>query len=120
MRSRAFPLLAVLLVIAAGVLEGSSSVGPVKPQLVVVRSRIRQLKQELDDLDRRTADARSKELKLTAQLNLAQARVEELELVLTGSRDEIIRLRAEAERTAKEMQQRLGVLNQQLFFSLLN
>lgn len=114
MRGRALPLLAVLLALSAGALEGSSAVGPVKPQLEVVRKRIRQLKHELDDLDRRTADARSLELKLTTQLDLAQARVKELELVLTDSRDEIIRLRAEAEQTAKEMQRRLGVLDQQL------
>ncbi len=114
MRERAFPLLVVLLALGVGVLEGSSAVEPVKPQLEAVRSRIRQLKQQLDDLDRRTADARSRELQLTAQLDLAEARVKELELVLTDSRDEIIRLRAEAEATANAMQQRLGVLYQQL------
>lgn len=114
MRKRLLSLLVLLLAPAVGVVEGSSAVGPVKPQLAVVRNRIQQLKRELEELDRKTADARSQELKLTAQLDLAQARVKELELVLTDSRDQIIRLRAEAERIATEMQRRLGVLNQQL------
>jgi len=79
-------------------------------ELRAIRARITRLERRLNELGRRTEDARQREERLQAELELAQARVKELEMLLAGSRDEILRLRRRAVALSGELQRRRELL----------
>jgi len=83
-------------------------------QLGAVRSRIRELEQKLGTLEVRGADVRRRNEELSTQLELAEARVQEVELVLQRSRDEAVRLRDGAAELALELEQRRKVVARHL------
>lgn len=75
-------------------------------ELEVVRSRIQRLESRLLVLQRESADASAERERVAAQLELAEARVEELEALLRRSRDAILALRAEVAALGEELEQR--------------
>jgi septal ring factor EnvC (AmiA/AmiB activator) len=87
---------------------------PSESQLETVKSRIRSLRLRLSELDREEVTQRAVRERLNSELELAIARVEELEIVLTGTRDEAARLRAEADQMAEELRQRKALLAKHL------
>lgn len=99
-----------LLLAAAGVLASS----PTDDQLGAVRLRIAELEQRLVRLAREAESAGRERRELDAQLELANARVHELELQLEAGRDEAARLEAETAALAAELEGRRGLLNSHL------
>ena len=79
-------------------------------QLEEVRSTIRSLEAELETLESRSADTREQQERLETELRLAEARVHELELILTSSRDEAAELRDQAAALADELDSRRELL----------
>ncbi len=81
-------------------------------QLSTVRDRIGRLEEQLGQLSRDTANAQEERQRLDAELELADARVREVELLLAGSSEEARRLRGEASGLAEELVQRRETLDQ--------
>ncbi|MCP4896495.1 MAG: peptidoglycan DD-metalloendopeptidase family protein [bacterium] len=79
-----------------------------------MRSRIHSLEERLGELERETKDVRAQRERLNFELELAQARVEELEIVLTNTRDEAVRIRDDADRTSEELTLRRAILMKHL------
>ena len=102
MERRGSRWLAVLLV-ALTTGAGSGGATSESDQLSVVRSEIRALEQRLAGLDAAAMTARQQQEALRAELELAQARVRENELLLTRSRDEILRLRLGLEQLTADL-----------------
>ncbi len=101
----------ILLVAAPGIGAGTGRVTGTEPdELAAIRARIRSLQRRLGDLDSRTSDARQREARIEAQLQLAEARVAEVETLLRTSRDEILELRREAVELAGELERRRKAL----------
>lgn len=96
----------VLAILAVGIgLHGAEP-----EQLGKVRSEIRTLEQRLASLDAEAMTVREERERLQAELELARARVLENELLLTRSRDEIVRIRSGLEALSTELEQRHGAL----------
>lgn len=87
---------------------------PTDDQLSTVRARIGRLEEQLGQLSRDTASTQEEGLRLDAQLELADARVREVELLLAGSSAEAGRLREEAAGLTAELQHRRRALDQYL------
>lgn len=83
---------------------------PEQSQLQAIRTRIRALQTRLARLHGKVSDAAAERDRLKIALELARARVQELELQLTHSRDEILRLREESEQLADDLASRREVL----------
>jgi septal ring factor EnvC (AmiA/AmiB activator) len=79
-------------------------------QLEVIRSRIRTLEQALSRLDADRISVQQERQRLTHELELAEARVSELEIMLTASRDEVVRRRQSAAKIATELEARRDLL----------
>ncbi len=79
-------------------------------QLSTVQVRIKQLEAKLVDLEHQSANARQQHSALSAEVELAEARVQELELVLASTQREAERLGREAEKLALELERRRQVL----------
>ncbi len=83
---------------------------PEQSQLQAIRTRIRALQTRLERLHGKVSDAAAERDRLKIALELARARVQELELQLTHSRDEILRLRKESDQLAEDLASRREVL----------
>jgi septal ring factor EnvC (AmiA/AmiB activator) len=103
--------LALLVVLGPAAVAAGAAV---EGQLDSVRSRIRELEHRLTVIERRSADATARRERMTAELELAEHRVAELEMVLTATRDEAVRLKQEAAELAGELQRRRKVLARHL------
>lgn len=99
--------------LAAPVAAVAASAGP-DGQLETVRQSIRALERRLEVLRAESEGAAAERARLNAELALAEARVEELELVLEGSRSEAESLRRGAEQLAVELEQRRAILRRHL------
>ncbi len=96
-----------LLVLATCLMAtGQEVVAPDSSQLAAVRARIASLEGRVTELASESAGVARRREQLDAELQLAQARVEELELLVEHSRDEAGRLRSEAAELAREMEER--------------
>ena len=111
-RPAATLLLTVLLVVAHGTAGAGAEngVGSAPDELAVIRARIQRLQRRLGELDSRASDARQREARIAAQLELAEARVAEVESLLRASRDEILQLREEAVELAAELRRQREAL----------
>ena len=87
---RALGSFCLSLAVVAGALGSSPD-----EQLGMVRDRIRSLQQRLEQLDAEAGGVRARQQRLSTELELAQARVHELEIELTTRRDQIVGLREE-------------------------
>ncbi len=104
-------ILVLWVLLAAGAAAGETPPAASTPdELALVRARIERLQRRLDELDSRASDARLAESRIEAQLQLAEARVEEVETLLRRSRDEILALRAQAVELAGELRNRREAL----------
>lgn len=83
-------------------------------QLESVRAEIRRLETRLAELESQRRDAASERQRLDTQLQLAEARVRELELVTAGTGEEISRLRVEVASLAEQLERRRTVLARHL------
>ena len=92
---------------------------PTDDQLAVVRQRIGRLQANLDDLAAKARTAEQERQKLDAELELADARVHEVELLLERSGGEVERLRMEAGTLAAELDRRKQVLDRHLEVMML-
>ncbi len=92
---------------------------PTDDQLAVVRQRIGRLQANLDDLAAKARTAEQERQKLDAELELADARVHEVELLLERSGGEVERLRMEAGTLAAELDTRKQVLDRHLEVMML-
>ncbi|RLE22364.1 MAG: hypothetical protein DRJ65_14035 [Acidobacteria bacterium] len=75
-------------------------------QLGAVRDRIQQYEKKLATIERETESARVERERLQTQVDLAEARVEEVELELTSSRNEVVRLKKETTAISRDLEQR--------------
>jgi septal ring factor EnvC (AmiA/AmiB activator) len=89
-------------------------VEPSSSQLKTVRTRIRKLESELVTLQRRRSGTEAEQMRLNAELSLAEARVSELELVLTNSRNEAVAIKEEAKELGHQIEERRQVLTHHL------
>jgi septal ring factor EnvC (AmiA/AmiB activator) len=87
---------------------------PTDDQLSSVRSRIGLLERRLDQLSREAESVERERRELDAQLELADARVRETELLLVQSSDEAERLRLESAELAEQLDQRRELLDRNL------
>jgi septal ring factor EnvC (AmiA/AmiB activator) len=83
-------------------------------QLGAVRSRIRQYEKKLASIEREAESMRRERERLQTEVNLAEARVEEVELELTSSRNEIVRLKEETAAISVELERRKAWLSTHL------
>ncbi len=112
-RRRGFASATVLgLLLVSGPAAGASS--PTDDQLNAVQSRIGQLERRLDQLSREAESAERERLELDAQLELADARVRETELLLVQSSEEVDRLRQESADLANQLDERRQLLDRHL------
>lgn len=112
-------LLLVLCLVAVTAWAAEPAAPGGKAELQAIRSKITRLERRLNELGRRTETARQREERLKAQLALARARVKELELLLQGSREEILRLRGRALELAGELARRRELLKGYLSMAAL-
>ena len=96
-----------ILVATSGVVAPAAS-PPDQRQFEAVRAEIRRLE------ERDAEGARQEEARLEAELELAGFRVQELELQLDASRDEIVRLKAETEELGRALEMRRTGLHRQI------
>lgn len=75
-------------------------------QLVDVRNRIQQYEKKLNTIEQASLSARKERERLQTEVDLAEARVEEVELELTSSRDEVVRLKGETAAISRDLEQR--------------
>ena len=87
---------------------------PTDDQLSSVRNRIGQLEQRLGQLSQESASVERERRELDAQLELADARVKETELLLVRSSEEVERLRAESAELASQLERRRQMLDRHL------
>jgi len=92
---------------------------PSGEQLAVVRARIRSLESQLQRLEAETSAVAREQEVLAAELDLAEARVRENELVLGQSRSEADRLRAETAALAEELVARRALVAKHLEMTAL-
>jgi len=79
-------------------------------QIKAVRSRIENLQTRLEGLHRQVETARKQQEELDLGIQIAQARVEEIRLILQKSRDEIVELKEEITRLAADLRDRRRLL----------
>ncbi len=75
-------------------------------QLLAVRDRIQQYEKKLAAIEREARSARMEQERLQTEVGLAEARVEEVELELTSSRNEVVRLKEETAAISRDLEQR--------------
>jgi septal ring factor EnvC (AmiA/AmiB activator) len=111
----------VVVVLAAAVLaaQAAGAVDASSDQLETVRARIRSLEAQLERLDAETSAAAREQETLTAELDLAEARVRENELVLEASRSEAEQLRAQTAALAEELVARRALVARHLEMTAL-
>ncbi len=110
--------LLVLLLVVIGI-EPSTAASPTDDQLSAVRSRIHRLESDLDRLSVEAKSVEHERLRLDAELELADARVREVELLLERSGEEAARLRQEAAVLAADLDHRRQTLDRHLEIMVL-
>jgi septal ring factor EnvC (AmiA/AmiB activator) len=105
----------VLLLLVATLVVLSSSVGGARDeapgdQLDLVRQRIRALQERLTKLDGEVGGVRAQKDRLTTELELAEARVAELEVELARRATQIQELRAEVAELSRRLEERRSSL----------
>jgi septal ring factor EnvC (AmiA/AmiB activator) len=107
---------AAALVIGQGLTTAAvaTAATPTDDQLATVRNRISKLEADLGRLSAETESVERKRQQLDVELNLADARVREVELLLERSSVESERLRREAAILAADLEQRRQVLDRHL------
>jgi septal ring factor EnvC (AmiA/AmiB activator) len=108
--------MAVMIALGTTVATAAS---PANDQLSVVRERIDRLERDLGRLAAEAESAERERMKLDAELELADARVREVELLLEQSGDEAKRLREEASTLATDLESRRQVLDRHLEIMVL-
>ena len=96
-----------------------AAVGPSPDQLESVRSRIRSLEERLAQLDAESVDVAREREQFGAELELAEARVRENELLLETSRAEADQLRAEVAGLADDLVARRELVQRHLEMAVL-
>lgn len=96
------------------VLSAPGATPPTDDQLISVRNRIGQLEQRLKELSQESAGVERERRELDAQLELADARVRETELLLVQSSEEVERLRSESAELASQLEARRQMLDRHL------
>jgi len=109
-RLRSAVLLGSLLLVGSA----PCATAPTDDQLRTVRNRIGRLEQRLSQLSQESASVERERRELDAQLELADARVKETELLLVESSEEIERLRTESAELASELEGRRQSLDRHL------
>jgi len=109
-------LICVVCCVAA---ESDAVVGPSPDQLDAVRSRIRLLEERLARLDAESANVARESEQLGAELELAEAKVTENELLLESSRAEADRLRREVAGLADDLVTRRELVQKHLEMAVL-
>ncbi len=100
-------ILAVIVVMAGVGLQGSAEGRrPGDEQLLAVRNRIQQFENRLASIASETKSAEKERERLQTQVDLAEARVEEVELELTSSRNEVVLLKEETAAISRDLEQR--------------
>lgn len=94
----------------AALATAATAADPEGGQLAEVRGRIRSLEASLTRLAEERTGVSAERARLSAELELAEARVRELELVLGASRDEVLELRDQAARVGTELEGRRRAL----------
>lgn len=112
-------LLVLLLGLAVLVPSTAQPVEPSEAQLETVRARIRALESQLERLAAETSAVAREQERLNTELELAEARVRENELLLQASRDEAEQLRHEAAALADELEARRVVVARHLEMAAL-
>jgi septal ring factor EnvC (AmiA/AmiB activator) len=102
-----------LLLVPWGVAVAAAA-SPANDQLSVVRERINRLEKDLGRLAAEAETAERERMQLDAELELADARVREVELLLEQSGEEARRLRQEASVLAADLDGRRQVLERHL------
>jgi septal ring factor EnvC (AmiA/AmiB activator) len=113
------PRVVVVLVAAVLAAQAVGAVDTSSDQLETVRARIRSLEAQLERLDAETSEAAREQETLTAELDLAEARVRENELVLEASRSEAEQLRAQTAALAEELVARRALVARHLEMTAL-
>jgi septal ring factor EnvC (AmiA/AmiB activator) len=114
-RSTSVAATVVTLFAAAAVFAAS----PTDDQLSAVRSRIHRLEGDLDRLSVEAKSAEHEQRRLDAELELADARVREVELLLERSGEEAARLRQQAAVLAADLDRRRQTLDRHLEIMVL-
>ncbi len=96
------------------VVSAPGAAAPTDDQLSSVRNRIGQLEQRLSQLSQESASVEREQRELDAQLELADARVREAELLLVQSSQEVERLRTESAELASQLEGRRQLLDRHL------
>jgi len=106
---RAHPLVVALMVLSAALpIEGTEP--PASDQLELVRSRIESLERRLDALDAENQTRQEERESLTAELELAEARVREIELVLEHNHFEAEAVASAAAELARDLERHRTLL----------
>jgi len=113
------PRVVVVLAVAVLAAQAAGAVDASSDQLETVRARIRSLEAQLERLDAETSAAAREQETLTAELDLAEARVRENELVLEASRSEAEQLRAQTAALAEELVARRALVARHLEMTAL-
>jgi len=98
---------------------GATAANPTDDQLSAVRERISRLERDLGRLSAETETAQRERSRLDAGLELADARVREVELLLEKSGEEAKRLREEAATLSADLESRRRVLDLHLQIMVL-
>lgn len=109
----------VAVVLGLGLQGWTEENRPDDDQLVTVRNRIEKYEKRLATIERETESARLDLERLQTEANLAEARVEEVELELTSSRDEVIRLKEETAAISRDLEERKSWLSTHLVLASL-
>ena len=110
---RGHTLLLVLAILALPAVAATAAY-PTDDQLSAVRERIGRLERDLGRLSAETETAQRERLRLDAELELADARVREIELLLGKSGEEASRLREEAAVLSADLESRRQALDRHL------
>jgi septal ring factor EnvC (AmiA/AmiB activator) len=116
MKWRGFSLFLVLLALPATI---ANTANPTDEQLSAVRDRIGRLESDLGRLAAEAETAQRERRRLDAELELADARVREVELLLEKSGEEAKRLREEAVALSADLDSRREVLDRHLEIMVL-
>ncbi len=107
------------LLLGAVCAQVAASASPTDDQLSAVRQRIGRLESDLDRLSAEAETAAIERRRLDAELELADARVREVELLLAHSGEEAARLRDEAAILAADLEERRHTLDRHLEIMIL-
>ncbi len=111
---RRVPTIFYILLLVAFSANAATAANPTDDQLSAVRERIDRLEMDLGRLSAEAETAQHERLQLDAELELADARVREVELLLEKSGEEARRLREEAATLSTDLDSRRRILDHHL------